>query len=108
MQAEYSRLQEAILVTASTAQDKRDALDAGSKNVVAVQVVVMTAGTGTVYIQHAAVLDDAAFEDCSGSASLASTGPKTIVVTGHTRFLRWRAEVSGGSPRFRIDTVGRE
>jgi hypothetical protein len=108
MSAEYARLQEAIAITASTTQDRRDALDAGSKHEVAVQVMVLTTGVGTVKLQHAPILEDSAFEDVSGSVDLATAGPKTILVTGHTRFLRWKATITSGTPQFRIDTIGRE
>ena len=77
---------------------------------VVVQVNVLSqAGAGSLLtIQHAAVREDNQFEDVQTTVSLAATGPKSIVVMGHTRYLRWKTTSLTGSATFLIDTIGRE
>lgn len=111
MAAKVVRLQEPILIVASAKQDKRDAVDAGSFNTVVVQVNALVVGTGSSAIQmeHAAVLEENQFEVIGTPISLINPGgPHTLVITTHSRYLRWTASAITGSPVASIDLVMRE
>jgi hypothetical protein len=108
MAAKVSVLQEVITINANGAQDRRDALDIGAERDVVVQITILSAaGAGTLTLEHAASNQEIQFEAIGSSASLTAAVPKTIVLTGHLRFLRWRIASLSGAVTFKIEVVTR-
>lgn len=114
MHAAYVRSQQPITVAANIKQDRRDAIDVGAYGTVVVKVNRLRAaavGSGAVLVvEHAAVLEENQFEPLlSQSVSLEAVGPISIVITTHTRHLRWStSSMSGQTCTFTVDNVLRE
>lgn len=112
MAAKFMVLQNAIVATTNNPkQDKRDAVDVGAYTTVVVQVNVLVAaasGTPHLVIEHAAVLEEGQFEPHTTVFDLTVAGPKTIVLTGHSRYLRWNTTTIAGNPMFTISLVLRD
>lgn len=108
--AGYIRLQELRELTASKAQRLEEAIDVGDFNrlVVRVQTSVVADKGSRLYIQHAAVLDEDAFEDLCPGFWLSETGSHCRTFHDPLRYVRWRVVVAGGAPQFVIDVVGRQ
>lgn len=101
MSGKYVRLQEPITFPAGSTQDKREAVDVGNYGTVIVQVnrLVAAVTAGNLVMEHAAVREDNQFEPIGGTISLASTGPISVTLTGHSRFLRWNTSgITGATP----------
>ena len=107
MPATLVRLTEPTLLAADTQQNKSEAVDAAGFNTVVVQLNThITATTAAVQMQHAAVLVENQFEDIGATLSLTASGPHTVVITGHTRYIRWSTIAGGtGNPVGSIDLV---
>lgn len=78
-----------------------------------VQVNRTTAGStpaAQLTIEHAAVLEEGQFEPLTSQIiQLDALGPITIVVTGHTRFVRWSMIQAAGSVcAFTVDLILRD
>lgn len=104
-------LQEAITLTGPATQDRRDAVDLGRMAFLAIQIhrIGPAPTTGTLVFEHAPINEQNRYEAIGGSVNLTETFPKTIVITGHTRFLRWNVTVlTGAGVTLRIDLIGRE
>ena len=114
MSAIHVRAQRAITVTTNIKQARGESIDAGAHGIVVVQVnrlAAATIGSGAaIVMEHAAVLEENQFEPLlSHSISLEAEGPISIVVTGHTRHLRWTTvSMSGQTSTFTIDQVLRD
>ena len=110
MASKYMRLQELIKISAATNQDRRDAADVGGFRTVIVQVNVLSAaGAGDIILEHAAMNELNQYEALSSQAiAVTATGPITIIVTGHTRFLRWTIPSITGSVTFSVDLILRD
>ena len=101
-------------------QKKEDAVDIGAYRTLTVQVRKPVAGTGpltqTLYLQHAATLDEDAFVNVtSTSFSLTTTGTEVAVFESLLRYVRWNVDVGSTAtawtvplPQFMIDVVARE
>ncbi len=109
------RLQDLYTVDGAVSedQDKQDAVDVVQYSSLTFQIrrpVATTLG-GSVIIQEAAVLDDAAFTDTTVSFSMTTTSNEVVKYTSPLRYIRWRynSGASGsGSGQFMIDVVARE
>jgi hypothetical protein len=97
-------------VTTSKVQDPQYAADVGVYATVVVQVRRLGAApvAGTLQLQHAAVNVEDQYENVGATMNLATTQILTIVVTTHSRFLRWSITGLNGNVTIQIDIVGRE
>ena len=104
------RLQDLINITGNFVQDPRDSADVGaySRLVVQVRTPRQPSTTGTVYLQHAAVREDEAFEDVpNASVDLTADNNAILVVLDTARFLRWRGASINDNASLLIDVLGR-
>lgn len=108
--AAYLRLQDPTTVTTNKSQDFHDAADCGGYNTIVVQVRRLGPAptAGAIQFQHAAVNLDDQYENIGTAVDLTGTFPKTLVITGHTRFLRWSTTTMNGTATFQIDIVARD
>ena len=107
----YFRLQDLTTVTSSRAQDLQFAIDVAAFRSLTIQVRKPNlATTATLIIQHAAVLEEEAFEDTTVTFDLGSgaSTPEAKVVIDSNRFLRWKVNLTSGDAGFMIDLLGRE
>jgi hypothetical protein len=105
----YRRLQDITTASALATQAIDQAVDVSAyKTVVFVGRVAEAASAGVVWLQTAAVLDDAAFANTTGSISLTATGNTSIVVTDIQRYVRWSIPSITGTAKFQLDLVGRD
>jgi hypothetical protein len=108
MPASYSVLQQPITISANAVQNRRDALEIGTQREVVVQATILTAaGAGTLTLEHAAVNQDLQFGAVGGSVDLTVAGPRTVVISGHLRYLRWKIAGLTGSVTFKLEVVSR-
>jgi hypothetical protein len=109
LRAAYLRLQDPLAVSANLSQAIQFAADCGQYSTVVVQVRRIGAAptAGSVQMQHAAVNTDDQYEDIGTAVDLTQSTPKTIVLTGHSRFLRWKTTAMNGSATFQIDIIAR-
>lgn len=119
MSSTYFRLQDLTSVDASHTQRVDEAVDISQYRSVIAQFrrVVALAGTsvtGTVILQHAAVLDEDSFVDVSMSAIDLTASPGTTVVVAQDllRYLRWKSSVEAmtvsAPAQLLIDVVARQ
>jgi len=108
----YFRLQELTSVaTGSTIQRVEEAVDIGRYATLVVQARKPVAGTGTctLKLQHAAVLEEAAFIDVtSPTFNLATPGNEVQTFQNLLRYVRWTSTVGTGPAQFLVDVVARE
>ena len=108
--AGYVRLQPLTLAAVGASTQRIDAaVDVGEFGAVVAQIrTAVAGGTGSVLVlQHAAVLEDSAFNDCA-QVAIDVAGSQAIVLPPLLRYVRWRASVATSAARFQIDLVGRE
>ncbi len=117
----YFRLQDLTTVddTGGNIVDQRieEAIDISGYKTLTVQVrkpVASTAGTtAKLYLEHAAVLDEDAFEQASTTITfdLKTAGNETKVFSDLLRYVRWSAVFVGSvgvDPQFLVDIIARE
>jgi len=115
MAGAYYRMQELLKTDAavdlSPTQRLEDAIDVLGYGTVIVQLRQPVTSTGAaLFIQHAPVLEESAFEDVTGGDfNLGTLGNQTITLTNTLRFLRWRiTDLSGGDTTFLLDVIARD
>lgn len=113
MAAKVVQLEEGVRVTATTAQQSfRDAADVGAAGKVVVQVNRLAAGAAgaLLTLEHAAILEENHFEALSSQTiALDGLGPISVVISSHSRFLRWTLTQAAGSvSAFTIQLVLRD
>lgn len=101
------RLQPMLTLSADRTQQLELAADISSATDVIVQVRrAAAAGAGSyLVLQHAASLDEGAFQDVGPGIDLSTTGNHTVALTGLLAFLRWRAVIDDGPAAFLIDIL---
>ena len=109
----YFRLQELKSVNAIGAQRLEEAIEIGAYRTLVCQVrIPVPAGTsGTLRLQHAAVLEEDAFVDVSSPTfDLAVAGSSVEVFSDLLRYVRWKVTaISTTNPaQFLIDIIARE
>lgn len=107
--AAYLRLQDPIAVSTNKFQDISLAADCGQYTTVVLQVRRLGSAptAGAVQFQHAAVNTDDQYENIGSTVDLTQSTPKTIVLTAHTRFIRWSTTTMNGSATIQIDIIAR-
>ena len=108
--ADYFRLQDLTSASADTTQDLDDAVEIGAYKTLTVQVRKPAAASAESYLflQTAAVMEEAAFEDVTPVFDLATAGNERHSFVSLNRYVRWRADIAGGTSKFLIDVIARE
>jgi len=108
----YFRLQDLTSQSATGSQRIEEAIDVSAYRTLVVQTrIPVQAGTsGTLVLEHAAVLDEDAFTTLgSFSINLASDSNDVEAINDPLRFVRWKITAfSGSAASFMIDIVARE
>lgn len=109
MAGKYVRLLDAQVIGANEKQARDQVLDLGGYKQLNIQARILKAGTlGSVFIEDAAVNEEAAFTRTIASFSVV-TPTNPIEVNGFLRFVRWRADANvAGGPAMLIDIVAKE
>lgn len=109
LRAAYLRLQDPIAVSTNKSQDISLAADCGQYNTVVIQLRRIGAAptAGSVQMQHAAVNTDDQYENIGATIDLTGAMPKTIVLTAHSRFIRWTTTTMNGTATIQIDIIAR-
>lgn len=109
MAGKYVRLLDAQVIAPNEKQPRDQALDLGGYKQLNIQARILKPGTaGTIFVEDAAVNEEAAFSRAIASFSVVNaTNP--IEVNGFLRFVRWRADATiAGGPALLIDVVAKE
>lgn len=114
--AAYYRLQDLKSVNATGAQRIEEAIDISAFKTLTVQARKPVAATsGTLKLQHAAVLEEDAFTDVdsvdtgSPGFDLGTTGNEVLVYENLLRYVRWNVfAISSGPAQFQVDIIARE
>lgn len=107
----YFRLQELITVTSAQNQPVWQAVDIGGyRSVILMKRTAMATTSGSLRLQHAAVLDEASFVDVGiGNFDLSVAGNAVYMHVDLLRYVRWSVPtITGAGAQFLIDAVAKE
>ena len=106
----YIRLQDLTEQSATGSQRIEEAIDVGNyRNLVIQTRIPSNSTTGTLVLEHAAVLEESAFAEISGfSVSLSADTNDVATVQDPLRYLRWKITTITGTAKFNIDIIARE
>ncbi len=106
------RLQDAKSVAATEVQIIEEAVDLGEANgsVVVALRLLSEATTGTLILEHAAVLEEDAFMDSGVSFDIGAgeAGFTTTQTDDLLRFVRWSVTALSGTAEFQLDLLARQ
>jgi hypothetical protein len=108
-------LQDAVTISyggggaGAVTQPLQEAVDIGPFDTVVIQVHRLSQkNDATLHLQTSNVLVESAFENCGAEVVFDATGSKSIVLTTHGRYVRWRLDFgSAGSVTFSLPGLGR-
>lgn len=109
MSSYYKRLLDTRTINANEKSAPQDVMDVGAYTKMEIQPRILKAGTaGTLYLEHAAVLEEEAFAQL-GTVPPGATSNTPLSYTNFLRFLRWRSSSDvAGSPLGLVDVIAKE
>lgn len=112
MAGKVQRLQGLLALTSASANKTQavdQALDLLEASTITVQVrAPVRTGNGFLVLQHAPILDAAAFDDLAALPINGMGETETRVFQAVNRYLRWRVELASGEAiTFAVDVLGR-
>ena len=110
MSAQSVDLLIAQVIPSDWKQPPEDALDLGAYKQLNVVIDVLSSGTaGNLYVQHAAVRDEAGFKDIANMSALLNTVDKVFISTdAFLRYVRVRSDNVSGGPIAGARAVAKE